>query len=167
MAIQTNAKLQPCLWFDGQAEEAARFYTTVFKGGTLGHISRYGEAGKELHKRPVGSVLTVEFTLEGMHFTALNGGPQFKFSEAISFQVMCENQDEVDYYWRKLAADGGQEGDCGWLKDRFGLSWQIVPRQMIEMLMDKDPVKSQRAMASMMTMQKLDIAKLKAAFDGK
>ena len=150
--------LTPCLWFDTQGEEAANLYTSIFPNSRITHVSHYGEAGP----RDAGTVLTVEFELDGQAFTALNGGPQFTFSEAISFQVSCADQDEVDRYWSALT-DGGEEGPCGWLKDRFGLSWQIVPRRLVELLEDPDREKSQRVMAAMLKMGKLEIAELERA----
>ena len=156
-------KITPCLWFDTEAEEAAEYYVSLFGDSKIIDISRYGEAGP----RPAGTVLTVSFQLEGVEFTALNGGPNFTFNEAVSFQVSCESQDEVDRLWNKLTADGGQEGQCGWLKDKFGLSWQIIPDGMSELLSDPDPGRSQRAMQAMLQMQKIDIdAVRKAADDG-
>ena len=152
------------MWFDHQAEEAARFYTSVFKNSKVGRILRYDEATAKAAGGPVGSVLTIEFEIEGQKFTALNGGPQFKFNESVSFVVYCQTQDEVDYFWQKLAADGGQESECGWLRDKFGLSWQVTPTVLIEMLHDKDPKKSGRVMNAMMQMQKIDISILKAAY---
>src|SRR3954470_4874867 len=133
--MQLKSKIVPCLWFDDQAEQAAKFYTSIFKDSKIHKTSHYTEAGREAHGRPPGSVMTVEFELAGQRFTALNGGPIFKFTEAISFQVMCDNQDEVDYFWSKLS-QGGEEGPCGWLKDRFGLSWQIAPTIMGELFAD-------------------------------
>jgi predicted 3-demethylubiquinone-9 3-methyltransferase (glyoxalase superfamily) len=159
-------KITPFLWFDHQAEEAAKFYTSVFKNSKVGKILRYDEAAAKASGRPVGSVLTIEFEIEGQKFTALNGGPQFKFNESVSFVVYCETQDEVDYFWQKLTADGGQESECGWLRDKFGLSWQVTPTVLIEMLHDKDPKKSERVMNAMMQMQKINISKLKAAYAG-
>jgi predicted 3-demethylubiquinone-9 3-methyltransferase (glyoxalase superfamily) len=159
-------KITPFLWFDHQAEEAAKFYTSVFKNSKIGRILRYDEASAKAAGRPAGSVLTVEFEIEGQKFTALNGGPQFKFNESVSFVVYCQTQDEVDYFWQKLTADGGQESECGWLRDKFGLSWQVTPTVLIEMLHDKDPKKSGRVMNAMMQMQKIDISKLKAAYAG-
>lgn len=159
-------KITPFLWFDNQAEEAAKFYTSVFKNSKIGRILRYDEASSKAAGRPVGSVLTIEFEIEGQKFTALNGGPQFKFNESVSFVVYCQTQDEVDYFWQKLTADGGQESECGWLRDKFGLSWQVTPTVLIEMLHDKDPKKSGRVMNAMMQMQKIDISKLKAAYAG-
>ena len=150
--------ITPFLWFDTQAEEAARFYTSVFPNAKLGSISRYGEAGPG----EPGSVMTVEFELDGQAFTALNGGPEFTFTEAVSFQVACETQDEVDRYWAALS-DGGEEGPCGWLKDRFGLSWQIVPSVLPRLLEDPDREKAQRVMAAMLKMRKLEIAELEQA----
>src|SRR5205809_1374788 len=157
-------KITPFLWFDNQAEEAVKFYTSIFKDSKIGKITRYGEAGEKVAGRPSGSVMTIDFEVEGQKFTALNGGPQFKFNESISFVVNCGTQEEVDYFWDKLAADGGQESQCGWLKDKFGLSWQVVPTVLIEMLHDKDPEKSERVMKAMLQMQKIDINKLKAAY---
>ena len=155
-------KITPFLWFDNQAEEAAKFYTSIFKNSKIGKIARYDEAGEKASGRPKGSVMTVEFQLEGQEFVALNGGPHFKFTEAISFVVNCETQEEVDYYWEKLSA-GGKEVQCGWLKDKYGLSWQIVPTVLGELLSDKDAAKSQRVMQAMLKMVKLDIKKLKEA----
>jgi len=159
-------KITPFLWFDHQAEEAAKFYTSVFKNSKVGRILRYDEATAKAAGGPVGSVLTIEFEIEGQKFTALNGGPQFKFNESVSFVVYCQTQAEVDYFWQKLTADGGQESECGWLRDKFGLSWQVTPTVLIEMLHDKDPKKSERVMNAMMQMQKIDISKLKAAYAG-
>ncbi len=153
-------KITPCLWFDTQAEEAAKFYTSVFKNSRIVEVSRYGDAGP----RPAGTVLTVVFELDGQRITALNGGPQFTFDEAISFQVDCADQAEVDYFWERLT-DGGEESMCGWVKDRFGLSWQVVPRRMLELLGDPDPGRAQRAMAAMMQMRKLDVSELERAAD--
>lgn len=155
-------KITPFLWFDTQAEEAARFYTSIFKNSKLGHISRYLEGSPG----PAGSVMTVSFELEGVEFTALNGGPQFTFSLATSFVVHCDSQEEVDYYWEKLS-EGGEKSWCGWLKDKFGLSWQITPDALIEMYANGEPEKSQRAMQAMLQMQKLDIAALQRAYEGK
>ncbi len=160
-------KLTPFLWFDSQAEEAAKFYTSIFENSKVGKILRYDQASAKAASRPVGSVLTIEFEIEGQKFTALNGGPQFKFNESVSFVVDCETQDEVDYFWQKLIVDGGQESACGWLRDKFGLSWQITPTVLIEMLHDKDPKKSERVMKAMLQMEKIDIKKLKEAYAGK
>jgi predicted 3-demethylubiquinone-9 3-methyltransferase (glyoxalase superfamily) len=159
-------KITPFLWFDNQAEEAAKFYTSIFKNSRIGRVLRYSGEAARASGRPVGSVLTIEFELEGQKFTALNGGPQFKFNESVSFVVYCQTQDEVDYFWQKLTSDGGEESACGWLSDKFGLSWQITPTVLIEMLHDKDPKKSERVMNAMMEMQKIDIGKLKAAYAG-
>jgi len=157
-----------CLWFDNQAEDAARFYTGIFKDSKIHGVTRYGKAGFEVHKRPAGSVMTVDFELNGQRFTALNGGPLFKFNEAVSIEVHCESQKEVDYYWEKLTAGGDPNAQqCGWLKDKFGVSWQVVPDGMDEMLGDPNSAKSQRAFAAMMDMKKLDIGALKKAYDGK
>ena len=160
-------KIAPFLWFDDQAEEAAKFYTSIFKNSKVGKITRYGESGEKAAGRPTGSVMTVEFELEGQKFTALNGGPVFKFNESISFVVNCETQEEVDYFWEKLTADGGEEIECGWLKDKFGVFWQVVPTVLIEMLQDKDEAKAERVMKAMLQMHKLDIKTLKDAFEGK
>ncbi len=151
-------RISPFLWFDHQAEEAARFYVSIFPNSRMGKVTRYGEAGPG----PKGSVMTVTFELEGQEFIALNGGPQFKFTEAISFSVACSTQEEVDQYWKKLS-DGGEEGPCGWLKDRYGLSWQINPTVLGELLGDADPVKAKRAMEAMLKMKKIDIKALKSA----
>jgi predicted 3-demethylubiquinone-9 3-methyltransferase (glyoxalase superfamily) len=157
----------PCLWFDTQAEEAARFYTGIFKDSKIGTISRYGEAGHEVHRRPAGSVMTVEFELNGQPFTALNGGPHFKFNEAISFQIMCQTQEEVDHYWNKLGQGGDPNAQqCGWLKDKFGLSWQVVPTVLVELMSDPDREKAGRAMEAMLKMKKIDIAELERAYEG-
>jgi predicted 3-demethylubiquinone-9 3-methyltransferase (glyoxalase superfamily) len=160
-------KITPFLWFDNQAEEAVKFYTSVFKNSKVGKVLRYDEAAAKAAGQPVGSVLTIEFEIEGQKFTALNGGPAFKFNESVSFVVNCETQEEVDYFWEKLTAEGGQESACGWLKDKFGLSWQVTPTVLIDMLHDKDPKKSERAMKAMLQMQKIDIRKLQAAYGGK
>jgi predicted 3-demethylubiquinone-9 3-methyltransferase (glyoxalase superfamily) len=152
-------KINPFLWFDNQAEEAANFYVSIFKDSKLQTVSRYGDGGPG----PKGSVMTVAFEIAGQKFIALNGGPLFKFTEAVSFVVNCETQDEVDYYWEKLSADGGQEVQCGWLKDKYGLSWQIVPTVLFELIQDKDPAKSNRVMNALMQMKKLDVAGLKRA----
>ena len=153
--------ITPCLWFDTQGEEAATFYTSVFPNSRIVDVTHYGEAGPG----PAGTVLTVSFELDGKAFLALNGGPQFTFTEALSFQVFCDTQDEVDHFWSSLS-DGGEEGPCGWLKDRYGLSWQIVPRALPRLLGDPDQAKAQRAMAAMLQMRKLDIAALEAAAAG-
>ena len=156
----------PCLWFDSNAEEAVNFYISVFKNSKVGHVSRYGEAGFEIHGKPAGTVLTIEFELNGRPFTALNGGPMFKFNEAVSFQVHCESQDEVDYYWSKLSQGGDEKAQqCGWLKDKFGLSWQIVPIVLYDMLRDKDAARSARVMNAIHQMKKLDIKPLQQAYD--
>ena len=160
-------RITPCLWFDNQGEEAAKFYTGIFRNSRIVDIARYGEAGREVHGRPPGSVMTVAFELDGQRFTALNGGPIFKFSEAVSFQVDCETQEEVDYYWDRLSEGGDEKAQqCGWLKDKYGLSWQVVPRVLIEMMSDPDPARSGRAMTAMLQMKKIDIAGLKRAYAG-
>ncbi|PYJ07858.1 MAG: hypothetical protein DME25_02875 [Verrucomicrobia bacterium] len=160
-------KITPCLWFDHQAEAAARFYTSIFKNSRIGKITRYGKAGYEIHRRPAGTVMTVEFEINGQAFTALNGGPVFKFNEAISFQVNCKTQAEIDYYWEKFSKGGDKKAQqCGWLKDKFGVSWQIVPEVLGQLVGDPDSQKSQRAMKALLQMKKLDIAKIKQAYDG-
>ena len=165
MAIQQ--KISPNLWFDHKAEEAVKFYTGIFKNSSTGKITRYGKEGFETHKMAEGKVLTIEFFIEGQRFIALNAGPEFKFTEAISFIIDCANQEEIDFYWDKLS-DGGNENDqvCGWLKDKFGVSWQIVPPVLGEMLTDKDKAKAGRVMQAMMGMKKLIIADLKKAYNG-
>ena len=155
------------MWFDDQAEEAAKFYTSVFKNSKVGKILRYDEAAAKAAGQPVGSVLTIEFEVEGQKFVALNGGPQFKFNESVSFVVNCETQEEVDYYWEKLTRDGGQESACGWPKDKFGLSWQVTPTVLVDMLHDKDSEKSERVMKAMLQMKKIDTKTLKTAYAGK
>ena len=161
-------KISPCLWFDDQGEEAAKFYTSIFKDSKMGDVTRYGKEGYEIHGREEGTVMTVEFEIEGQKFLALNGGPIFKFNEAISFQVYCETQEEVDYYWEKLSEGGDEKAQqCGWLKDKYGVSWQIVPTILIKMLKDNDSEKSQKVMKAMLQMHKLDISTLKKAYDEK
>ena len=161
-------KISPCLWFDKEAEEAANFYVSVFKGSRIGDVTRYGKEGYEIHGKEAGTVMTVEFEIEGQKFLALNGGPIFKFNEAISFQVHCETQEEVDYYWEKLSEGGDKKAQvCGWLKDKYGLSWQIVPTILPKMLKDKDTEKSQRVMKAMLQMHKLDVQTLIKAYEGK
>ena len=154
-------KITPSLWFDTEGEEAANFYTSVFKNSKVLDVTRYGEAGP----RPAGTVMTVSFVLDGQEFVALNGGPDFKFNEAVSFLVNCETQEEVDEYWTRLTADGGEPGPCGWLKDKYGLSWQIVPSALNELLSDPDPGRSQRAMKAMLQMSKIEIEALRKAAD--
>ena len=156
-------KIRPCLWFDTQAEDAANFYVSVFDNSRVRHISRYGRAGREVHGKEAGSVMLVEFEIDGQVFTALNGGPQFKFDEAVSFQVMCEAQAEIDYFWNKLS-EGGKEGPCGWLKDKFGLSWQVVPSALPQMMTGADSAGSERVMNAVLKMKKFDIEELKNAF---
>ena len=166
--MATMQKITSNLWFDNQAEDAAKYYTSIFKNSSVGRITRYGKEGFEIHGRPEGSVMTVEFQLEGQSFIGLNGGPVFNFSEAISFVVNCETQQEIDYYWEKLSAGGDEKAQvCGWLKDKFGLSWQIVPSIMSDMMADKDQKKSERVTHAMLQMKKLNIKVLKEAFDGK
>jgi len=159
-------KITPFLWFDNQAEEAVKFYTSIFKNSKIGKIARYGDEGERIAGRPKGSVMTVEFQLEGQEFVALNGGPVFKFTEAVSLVVNCKTQAEVDKFWKKLSA-GGKEVQCGWLKDKYGLSWQIVPKVLGELMSDKNAAKSQRVMKAMLKMVKLDIKKLKKAYASK
>ncbi|HTF88832.1 MAG TPA: VOC family protein [Planctomycetota bacterium] len=159
--------ITPCLWFEDQAEQAAQYYTGIFKDSKIGLITKYGEAGQEIHKRPPGSVMTVAFELAGHEFTALNAGPAFKFNEAISFQVNCETQEDIDYYWEKLGAGGDPKArQCGWLKDKYGVSWQIVPTIIPEIFKNPDSEGYSRAMMAMMKMKKLDIAELKKAAAG-
>jgi predicted 3-demethylubiquinone-9 3-methyltransferase (glyoxalase superfamily) len=160
-------KITPCLWFDDQAEAAALFYTAIFKHSKITNIARYSDAGQEIHGKPPGSVMTVAFELDGQAFTALNGGPVFTFNEAISLQVSCENQDKVDYYWEKLAEGGDEKAQqCGWLKDKYGVSWQIVPAILPTLLNDPDPGKSKRMMETLLKMKKLDIDELKRVHAG-
>lgn len=160
--------ITPCLWFDSEGEDAANFYVSIFKNSKIKHISRYGEAGKEFHGKPVGSVMVVSLEINGQEFTLLNGGPQFKLSEAVSFQVMCDTQEEVDYYWDKLSQGGDPNAQqCGWLKDKFGVSWQVIPTAFLELLKGPDAAKTQRAMNAMFQMKKLDLAVLQKAADQK
>jgi len=154
-------EITPNLWFDTASKDAAEFYVSVFPNSEITNVSYYGEAGP----RPAGEVLTVDFVLDGQRFTAINGGPQFHFDEAVSFLVNCADQDEVDYYWAKLTEGGGEEGQCGWLKDKYGLSWQIVPIEMEKLLTDPDAGRAERAMGAMLAMQKIDLAAIKAAAD--
>jgi predicted 3-demethylubiquinone-9 3-methyltransferase (glyoxalase superfamily) len=166
--MKIRSKIAPCLWFDSQAEDAASFYTGIFKDSKIVAVTRYGEAGQEVQGGKPGTVLTVAFELEGQSFTALNAGPVFKFNEAISLQITCESQEEIDHYWTKLTAGGDDKAQqCGWLKDKFGVSWQVVPRVLFEMLHDPDAGKSDRAMTAMLQMKKFDIAELKRAYEGK
>ena len=164
--MATMQKIISNLWFDKQAEEAANFYTSIFKDSRIGRIARFGKEGHDVHGMPAGTVMTIEFWLEGQPFLGLNGGPHFKFTEAVSFIVQCEDQAEVDYYWEKLTAGGDPNAQmCGWLKDKYGLSWQIVPRILAELMLEKDERKASSAMKAMMTMKKMDIAALQRAFD--
>lgn len=166
MEISTQ-KITPYLWFDNEAEEAAKFYTSVFKNSSIGHFSRYGKEGYEIHQRPEGSVMTVAFEIEGLTFVALNGGAVFEFNESVSFHISCDSQEEVDYYWDRLAEGGDPNAQqCGWLKDKFGISWQVVPSALHRMLSSPDTTKSQRAMKAMLQMKKFDIAAMQRAFDG-
>jgi len=166
--MATIQRINPCLWFADDAEDAARFYTGIFKNSRITAITRYGTAGFEQHHRPAGSVMVVAFELDGHPFTALNGGPLFKFNEAISFQVNCATQGEIDHYWNKLSAGGDPKAQqCGWLKDRYGLSWQVVPNMMDELFKDEKTEGTQRAMEAMLRMKKIDIAELRRAHDGK
>jgi predicted 3-demethylubiquinone-9 3-methyltransferase (glyoxalase superfamily) len=165
--MATMQKITPNLWFDDQAEEAAKFYTSIFKNSSIGKITRYGKEGKEIHGRPEGSVMVIEFELEGQKFTALNGGPVFKFNEAISFIINCDSQQEVDHYWDKLTEGGDKKSQmCGWLKDKFGVSWQVIPVEMGKMLSDPDAGKSQRVMKAMLQMKKIDLQELRKAYNG-
>jgi len=158
-------KISPCLWFDTQAEDAAKFYTSVFKNSRVKQISRYGEAGREVHGKAAGSVMVVDFEIEGQTFTALNGGPHFKFNEAVSFQVMCDTQAEIDEFWSKLAA-GGREGQCGWLKDKYGLSWQVVPSELPQMMTEAGGERLNRIIDAVMKMKKFDLETLRRAHAG-
>ena len=158
-------KIAPCLWFDHEAEEAANFYVSIFNNSKIIRTMRYTDTGQEIHGKPEGSVLTVVFALDGHEVTALNGGPQFKFTEAISLQILCETQADVDHFWGRLT-EGGSEGSCGWLKDKFGLSWQVTPTALYEMLNDPDPEKAQRVMKALFQMRKVDIAALRRAYSG-
>lgn len=163
-AVSTGPRISPCLWFDSEAEEAAGFYTRIFKNSRIVSITRYGKAGFEQHHRPAGSVMVVVFELDGQEFTALNGGPIFRFTEAISFQINCETQKEIDYYWEKLSAGGDPKAQqCGWLKDKYGLSWQVVPTMIAKLFENGNSAKADRAMEAMLQMKKLDIAKLEKA----
>jgi len=160
-------RIAPCLWFDHQAEEAAKFYVGIFKNSRITATTRYSKAGYEIHRRPEGSVMTVTFKLDGQPFTALNGGPIFKFNEAVSLQVYCSTQKEIDYYWERLGEGGDPKArQCGWLKDKFGLSWQVAPAGMEKMLKDRTSPQAQRAMAAVMQMKKFDLAALKRAYKG-
>lgn len=166
MSIKLN-KITPCLWFDHQAEPAARFYASIFKKSRVGNISRYGKAGHEVHGQPEGKVLTVEFQIAGQTFTALNGGPVFKFNEAISFQVICKTQKEIDHYWNKLSKGGDKSSQqCGWLKDKFGVSWQIIPQDIGRLIGNPKSKGSQRAMNAMLKMKKINLAELRRAYAG-
>jgi predicted 3-demethylubiquinone-9 3-methyltransferase (glyoxalase superfamily) len=158
--MPSKARITPCLWFDSEAEQAAKYYVKIFKNSKIKQIARYGEAGREQHGKPPGSVMIVEFELDGRPFTALNGGPHFKFNEAVSLQVRCKDQKEVDYYWEKLISGGGRESMCGWLKDKYGLSWQVVPNVLTELL--RGP-KAGKVMQAFMQMKKFDIAALERA----
>jgi predicted 3-demethylubiquinone-9 3-methyltransferase (glyoxalase superfamily) len=153
------------LWFDDDAEDAVKFYASIFKDSKIGNVTRFGKEGYEIHKKKEGSVMTIDFEIEGQKFLALNGGPIFKFNEAISFQIYCDTQEEIDYYWDKLTEDGDKNAQvCGWLKDKFGVSWQVVPVALIKMLEDKDSRKTERVMKAMLQMQKLDIDALRKAY---
>lgn len=155
-----NNSINICLWFDNQAEEAAKFYNSIFENSSIGKITRYGKEGFEIHRMREGLVMTIEFTINGMHFVGLNGGPIFKFNEAISIMIYCDTQDEIDKYWLKLTADGGQEGPCGWLKDKYGVSWQIAPSILAKLLASDDTDKVQRVTKAYLKMKKFDVQKL-------
>ncbi len=162
----SNLKITPNLWFDNEAEEAVRFYTSIFKDSKIGRISRYTKDGFEFHQKPEGSVMTIEFIIEGQEFVALNGGPIFKFNEAVSFIINCENQEEIDYYWDKLTEGGDEKAQvCGWLKDKFGVSWQVAPTVLNDMILDPDPAKVSRVLQVMFQMRKLDIVPLQEAYE--
>ncbi len=165
--MSTTPRIRPCLWFADQGEEAARFYTGIFPNSRIVAITRYGEEGFEIHRRPAGSVMTVTFELDGHQFTALNGGPIFTFNEAVSLEVHCKDQEEVDYYWERLGEGGDPAArQCGWLKDRYGVSWQVIPTAMERMFDDPDSPATQRATAAMLRMKKLDLAELERAYAG-
>jgi predicted 3-demethylubiquinone-9 3-methyltransferase (glyoxalase superfamily) len=165
--MHVSARVAPCLWFDNQAEEAAKFYVSIFKNSKIVTVARYPKAGQEIHKRPVGSVMTVAFELSGQPFTALNGGPVFTFNEAVSLQVYCDTQEEIDYYWDKLSKGGDPKAQqCGWLKDKYGLSWQVVPKALADLFADHESEKAQRAMEAMLRMKKIDIDQLERAAVG-
>jgi len=164
--VQLKHPLTPCLWFDTEAEDAANLYCSVFPNSKVTAVSRFPDAGQEIHGKPAGSVMVVSFTLNGQSFTALNGGPDFKFDEAVSFQITCDTQDEVDYYWNALTQDGGQEGPCGWLKDKFGLSWQVVPSALPRLMTAADPAASARVMNAFLKMKKFNIETLERAAVG-
>ncbi len=159
-------KMGTCLWFDGQAEEAAKLYISIFKNGKIGNITKYGKAGVENHQQPEGTVMSVEFELNGQSFMGLNGGPLFKFNESVSFMIPCETQKEIDHYWEAFTKEG-QESQCGWLKDKFGVSWQITPTVLQKMLTSGDKQKTERVTAAFMKMKKMDIATLERAYEGK
>lgn len=160
-------KISPCLWFDNNAEDAVQFYISTFKNAKVGNVTRYGKEGYEIHKKKEGTVMTIDFEIEGQKFLALNGGPVFKFNEAISFQIYCDTQEEIDYYWEKLTEGGDKNAQvCGWLKDKFGVSWQVVPHVLIKMLQDKDSNKTESVMKAMLQMHKLDINALTKAYQG-
>lgn len=159
-------KITPCLWFDDKAEEAAKLYVSIFKNSKLGQVTRYGDSGAQISGKPKGSVMTVTFEIEGQEFVALNGGPLFKFTEAVSFMVKCESQQDIDEMWSKLS-EGGEEGPCGWLKDKYGLSWQIVVPEWDQMLRDKDSEKSERAMTAILHMSKPDMQRVQQAYEGR
>src|SRR5262245_12937086 len=168
IAMQIKQTITPCLWFDTQAEEAANFYVSIFKNSRITTISRYGKAGTEVHGKPAGSVMTVAFELDGQPFVALNGGPMFKFNEAISLQIYCQSQEDVNHFWSKLTAGvHAQAQQCDWLKDQFPVSWQLLPPDLLDMITNPNAAKSQRAFGAMMQMKKLDIAALQRAFDGR
>jgi predicted 3-demethylubiquinone-9 3-methyltransferase (glyoxalase superfamily) len=160
-------KISPCLWFDNNAEDAVEFYVSIFKNAKVSNVTRYGKEGYEIHKKKEGTVMTIDFEIEGQKFLALNGGPLFKFNEAISFQIYCDTQKEIDYYWQKLTEGGDKDAQvCGWLKDKFGVSWQVVPLVLIKMLQDKDSNKTESVMKTMLQMNKLDINALTKAYHG-
>ena len=165
--MQFKQKIAPCLWFDNEAEEAAKYYASIFKNSRINRITHYGKAGYETHKRPAGSVMTVDFEIDGQPVTALNGGPEFRFSEAISLQIFCDTQQEIDQYWNALAAGGDPKAQiCGWLKDKYGLSWQVVPKALPDMLTDHRSEKAGRVMEALLRMKKIDIAELERAAAG-
>jgi predicted 3-demethylubiquinone-9 3-methyltransferase (glyoxalase superfamily) len=165
--MATTQKIAPCLWFDGKAEEAAKYYAGIFKNARINRTTHYTDAGQEVHGHKAGEVMTVDFELDGQPFTALNGGPEFKFNEAVSLQIFCENQKEIDHYWDRLSQGGDPKAQvCGWLKDKFGVSWQVVPKQLGEMVSDRDREKAGRVMEALLQMKKLDLAELERAYNG-
>ena len=165
--MPTTQKIAPCLWFDGKAEEAAKYYTGIFKNSKINRMSHYTDVGREVHGHKAGEVMTVDFELDGQPFTALNGGPEFKFNEAVSLQIFCDTQKEIDHYWDRLSQGGDPKAQqCGWLKDKYGVSWQVAPKQLADMMTDRDQEKTGRVMEAVLQMKKLDLAELERAYKG-